>query len=81
MKTIKTIGYVQLYFKVVGENGTYYAAFDGDFGKPLTWSRLHGLKRRMGKAYKRFDKIYFVGFCSKEEWEENRRGDDISVSW
>lgn len=40
------IGYVQLYFKVVGRDETYYAAFDGDFGKPLTRRRLRKIKKQ-----------------------------------
>lgn len=65
-KTGKTIGYAQLYFKIVGENETYYAAFDGDFGKPLTWFRLHSIKRSMRKVYEKFDKIYSVSFAAKK---------------
>ena len=44
-KTGKTIGYAQIYFKIVGENETYYAAFDGDFGKPLSWLRLQRISK------------------------------------
>ena len=76
----KMIGYVQLYFKVVGEIENYYAKFDGDFEKPLTRFRLFSIKSSMKRAYKKFDKIYSVDFISKEEWEENRSGDEISIS-
>lgn len=69
-KSEKTIGYAQLYFKIVGKNKTYYAAFDGDFVKPLIWFRLNRIKRSMRKVYEKFDKIYSVEFCSKEEWKE-----------
>lgn len=75
------IGYVQLYFKVVGEKETYYACFNGDFGKPLTFYCLFSIKRSMKRAYEKFDKIYSVEFCTKEEWEENRCGDEVHVSW
>ncbi len=75
------IGYVQLYFKVVGKNDTYYASFDMDFSKPLTRLRLNGLKRSIKRAYERFDKICSVKFCSKEEWEEHHYDDDISINW
>ena len=75
------IGYVQLYFKVVGEKETYYVKFDGDFGKPLTRYRLFSIKRIVKSAYKEFDKIYSVDFISKEEWEENRSGDEVHISW
>lgn len=75
------IGYVQLYFKVVGEKENYYAKFDGDFDKPLTRFRLFSIKSSMKRVYKKFDKIYSVDFISKEEWEENRSGDEISISW
>lgn len=75
------IGYVQLYFKVVGEKETYYACFDGDFGKPLTRYRLFSIKRSIKHAYEKFDKIYSVEFCTKEELEENRCGDEVHVSW
>lgn len=77
----KMIGYVQLYFKVVGEKEIYYAKFDGDFGKPLTRYRLFSVKRSIKSVYKEFDKIYSVDFISKEEWEENRSEDEISISW
>lgn len=75
------IGYVQLYFKIVGEKEVYYACFDGDFGKPLTRFRLWSLKRSMKRVYEQFDKIYSVEFCTKEEWEENRSENELNVSW
>ena len=75
------IGYVQLYFVIIGEKEIYYAKFDGDFGKPLTRYRLFAVKRSIKRAYKKFDKIYSVDFISKEEWEENRSGDEINISW
>lgn len=75
------IGYVQLCFKIIGEKETYYACFDGDFGKPLSYFRLWNLKRIMKRAYERFDKIYSVEFCTKEEWEENHCGDEININW
>lgn len=75
------IGYVQLYFKGVGEKETYYACFDGDFEKPLTRFRLFSIKRSLKRTYEKFDKIYSVDFCTKEEWEENRCGDERTVSW
>ena len=34
------IGYVQLYYKIVGEKGVYYAYFDGGFDKSITLFRL-----------------------------------------
>lgn len=75
------IGYVQLYFKIIGQKEIYYAYFDGDFRKPLTGFRLWSIKRSMKKAYKKFDKIYSVEFCSKEEWEQNYCGDEIHIQW
>lgn len=75
------IGYVQIYFKIVGQKEVYYASFDGDFGKPLTRLRLWALKRSMKRVYERFDKIYSVEFCTKEEREENRSENEIKVSW
>lgn len=75
------IGYVQLYFKVVGEKETYYAAFDGDFGAPLTRRKLNNIKRAFKKVYSRLDKIYSVSFCSKEEYEENVPEEKIVHSW
>lgn len=75
------IGYVQLYFVIIGEKEIYYAKFDGDFGKPLTRYRLFSIKRSMKRAYEKFDKIYSVDFCTKEEWEENRCGNERTVSW
>ena len=75
------IGYAQLYFKIVGEKEVYYACFDGDFGKPLTRFRLWSLKHSMKRVQERFDKIYSVEFCAKEEWEENRSENEIKVSW
>lgn len=75
------IGYVQLYFKVVGEKEIYYAKFDGDFEKPLTRFHLFSIKSSMKRAYKKFDKIYSVDFISKEEWEENKSGDEVHISY
>ena len=63
------IGYVQLYFKVVGRDQTYYAAFDGDFGKPLTTRRLWNIKKSIKAVYNKFDKVSSVSFCSKEEYD------------
>lgn len=75
------IGYVQLYFKIIGEKETYYAAFDGDFGKPITRFRLWRIKRSLKRRYEKFDKIYSVEFCSREEWEENRSEKEIQIDW
>lgn len=35
----------------------------------------------MKRTYGKFDKIYCVEFCGKEEWEKNRSGDEIHVDW
>lgn len=75
------IGYVQIYFKIVGEKETYYAEFDGDFGKPLTTFRLWNIRKRMKRLFGKFDKVYAVKYCSKEEWEQNRDRDEITVKW
>lgn len=75
------IGYVQLYFKATGENDTYYAMFDGDFGKPLSLWRLLGIKRSIMRAYKKFDKIYSVEFCTKEEYEKENGCYEIEIKW
>lgn len=75
------IGYVELYFRIVGKSETYYAKFDGEFGKPLGWFRLQSIKRSMKKVYEKFYRIDSVEFCSREEWKENRCGDEISCSW
>lgn len=80
-KKNKAIGYVQIYFKVIGENETYYVAFNGDFGKPLSWLRLQSIKQSTKKFYEKFDKIHSVEFCDKAEYEDNLRGDEISCSW
>ena len=77
----KIIGYAQLYFRIVGERKVYYGCFDGDFGKPLTRLRLWSIKRSMKRVYERYDTIYSVHFCTKEEWEENHCGDEITVKW
>lgn len=66
----KLIGYVQLYFKVIGKKDTYYATFDGDFRKPLTRHELRSITQRVRRTYEKFDKIYSVEFCSVEEWRE-----------
>lgn len=75
------IGYAQLYFRIAGERETYYACFDGEFRKTFTWLRLWSIKKAMKRAYERYDTIYSVDFCTKEEWEEKRYGDEITVSW
>lgn len=63
------IGYVQLYFRVVGRDETYYAAFDGDFGVPLTGRRLRYMKKSIKAVYNKFDKVSSISFCSKEEYD------------
>lgn len=75
------IGYVQLYFVIIGEKGIYYIKFDGDFGKPLTRYRLFSIKRSIKRAFKKIDNIYSVDLCSKEEWEENRSGDEVNFNF
>lgn len=75
------IGYVQLYFKISGGKGTYYVAFDGDFGKPISRFRLWSIKRSILHTYSVIDKIYSVEFCSKEEWEQNRCDNEICIHW
>ena len=75
------IGYVQLYFRIEGENGNYYLCFNGDFSKPLTRFRLLRIKWSMKKACGIYDIIHSVHFCSKKEWDENHCGSEIIVSW
>lgn len=75
------IGYVQLYFKVIGENDTYYAMFNGDFGKPLSFLRLLSIKRSFKHVYKKFDKIRSVEFCTKEEYEKEKGYFEIEMKW
>ena len=75
------IGYLQLYFKIIGEIGTYYSSFEGDFSKPVTRFKLYGMKRAFKKVYAQYDKIRSVTFCSKEEYEKHRRSDDITYKW
>lgn len=69
------IGYVQLYFRVVGKEETYYAAFDGDFGKPLTRRRLRNIKNSIKTVYNKFDKVSSISFCSKEEYDSYMQAD------
>ena len=52
-----------------------------DFGKPLTRFRLFSIKRSLKRTYGKFDKIYSVDFCTREEWEQNRSGDEMHISW
>ena len=75
------IGYVQLYFRIVGRNETYYAAFDGDFGKPLTRRRLRIIKNSIRTVYNKFDKVYSISFCSKEEYDRFQPEEKIVHSW
>lgn len=75
------IGYVQLYFRIEGEKGTYYSCFEGDFGKPLSRMRLRSMRKSMKRVYGRFDKIRSVEFCTKEEWRQNHCEQEITVSW
>lgn len=80
-KTDSLIGYVQLYFKIVGKNEIYYARFDGNFSKPLTRFRLNSMKRSMREYYERFDTICSVEFCTKTEYEKIHCDQEISYSW
>ncbi len=76
------IGYLQIYYKIVGEKDVYYFAFDGDFGKPLTKYRLWNLKRSIKRFYSKFDKIRSVSYCSKEEYEKGMEEQrQIELSW
>ena len=63
------IGYVQLYFRIVGKEKTYYAKFYGDFGAPLTRCRLRKIKKIIKAGYNKFDRVSSVSFCSKEEYD------------
>lgn len=80
-ETIKVIGYIQLYLKIVGSKEIYYAKFDGDFSKPITWFKLQSIKRKMKKFYSEFDIIYSVQFCNKEEYDKNNCGDELLYNW
>lgn len=63
------IGYVQLYFRIVGREKTYYAEFNGDFGVPLTRRKLRKIKKIIKAGYNKFDMVSSVSFCSKEEYD------------
>ena len=63
------IGYVQLYFRIVGREKTYYVEFDGDFGAPLTRRRLRKIKKIIKAGYNKFDMVTSISFCSKEEYD------------
>lgn len=76
------IGYLQIYYKIVGENETYYASFDGLFEKPFTRLKMRSLKKIIKKAYSEIDKIYSVEYCEKEEYEKGMKGQKkIKLSW
>ncbi|GEM_PF-6013161 len=74
------IGYAEIYFKIVGENGVYYAGFKGEFSKPLTRRVLSRTKKSFRKFYERFGKVYSVEYCTKEEFE-NSEGQEIRSNW
>lgn len=76
------IGYLQIYYKIVGEKDIYYSAFDGDFGKPLTKYRLWSLKRSIKRLYSKFDKIHSIEYCDKKEYEKGMEEQrKIKLSW
>ena len=76
------IGYLSIYTKVVGKKDTYYAAFNGDFGKPITQDTIDYMLESFKKAYAKYDEILTVEFCTKEEYERETKSQDmISTSW
>lgn len=76
------IGYIQIYFKVIGEKEIYYASLDCDFGKPIGRYWLWKMKQMIKRTYEKFDNIYSVEFCTKEEFEENgSECNQIVISW
>lgn len=79
---MKIYGYLQLYFKIIGQTDTHYGAFDGDFQKPLGRIKLWSIKRNIKKAYQSFDNIQKVEFCSQEEYEAGCVGREcMKVTW
>ena len=75
------IGYVQIYFKIIGQKETYYASLEGDFEKPITRFRLRSAKRSIRKFFEEIDKIHSIEFCSKEEWKRHQCGNSIVVEF
>ena len=77
MRSIKggfyIVGYVQLYFEIIGENNTYYATVNMDFGKALNYFRLFKIKNSIKKIHEEFyhEKIIRVNYITKEKYEEN----------
>lgn len=76
------IGYIQLYFKIIGELNTYYYLLDCEFGSPLDQERLDNLKQITKNGYSMIEEIKEVLFITKEEYEENTKDYDITtIKW
>lgn len=76
------IGYIQLYFKIIGESNTYYYLLDCEFGSPLDEWKLEELKQITKDGYSQIENIKEVSFITKEEYEENTKNyETTTISW
>lgn len=77
------IGYFQLYVRVVGDEETYYASFNGDFSKPLTQEFLNSFLDSFTEMYSKIDvSVQKAEFCTKEEYEKGIEGQQMSeIKW
>jgi len=76
------IGYIQLYFKIIGESNTYYYLLDCEFGSPLDQEKLDNLKQITKDGYSQIENIKEVSFITKEEYEENTKDyETTTISW
>lgn len=72
------IGYFQLYFRVVGDEETYYAVMDSDFSKPLTQEFLNYMLDSFTEMYNQVDaSVQRAEFCTKEEYEKGIEGQQM----
>lgn len=76
------IGYIQLYFKIIGEFNTYYYLLDCEFGSPLDQEKLDNLKQITKDGYSMIENIKEVLFVTKEEYEENTKDyETTTIKW
>lgn len=64
-------GYIQVYFKIIGKEDTYYAKISTNFKKPIIEEFLTSVKNLIKEAYEKLDEIQSIDFCTKEEYEQS----------
>lgn len=79
------VGYIQLYFEIIGENNTYYATINMDFSKALNYFRLLKIKNSIKKIHEEYyhEKIIRVNYITKEKYKKDSSEyqDTLKYTW